>query len=192
MNPLKTHGNGEKGNFIADTVHSVPLPENSLIHSAFTMTDLADAYATKLPAYVTGGAEEVARIILSRPAPWFRGLMRIRDLVMRCFGVKTSAQLRQEAVSRGSDHIDFFRIITRTPDEIILGANDRHLDFRLSILLRPHASGQGREVVVSTVVHCHNWVGRTYITLINPFHTLVVRSFLVRAANQPCVYIDGV
>jgi Protein of unknown function (DUF2867) len=37
--------------------------------------------------------------------------------------------------------------------------------------------------VVSTVVHCHNRLGRTYITLIAPFHRRVVEAGLRRAAR---------
>jgi hypothetical protein len=39
-------------------------------------------------------------------------------------------------------------------------------------------------VTVSSVVHCHNGVGRAYILLIRPFHKLIVRRSLARAARR--------
>jgi hypothetical protein len=164
-------------------VSAVAVPEHSLVRSAFKTTHLADAFATPLPAHFNGSAEDLARLILSSPAPWFHGLMRARDRIMSVFGVKTSAQLRDASVAQGFEHIDFFRILARTPDEIILGEQDSHLDFQLSVLIRSQASGLGREVVVSTVVHCHNALGRAYIAVISPVHKRVVRSFLLGAAK---------
>ncbi|MEO7642897.1 MAG: DUF2867 domain-containing protein, partial [Ramlibacter sp.] len=69
--------------------------------------------------------------------------------------------------------------------EIILGEDDSHLDFRVSVLVRPvpgEADG-AVQVVVSTVVHCHNLLGRSYLTLITPFHRQVVQAGLRRAAR---------
>jgi hypothetical protein len=39
-------------------------------------------------------------------------------------------------------------------------------------------------VVLTTVVHCHNLFGRIYLRVISPFHRLVVRSNLARAARK--------
>jgi hypothetical protein len=38
-------------------------------------------------------------------------------------------------------------------------------------------------LTLSTVVHCHNALGRTYIRVIAPFHRLIVKSCLRRAAR---------
>ena len=41
----------------------------------------------------------------------------------------------------------------------------------------------GRELVVVTVVHCHNWLGRTYLAAITPFHRVIARASLEQAAR---------
>ena len=68
--------------------------------------------------------------------------------------------------------------------EIVLGEDDKHLDFRLSLLCSP-ASAQSpqRRLILSTAVHCHNRLGRFYITLIAPFHRRIVRACLRQAAR---------
>jgi hypothetical protein len=35
-----------------------------------------------------------------------------------------------------------------------------------------------------TVVHCHNWLGRTYLAVISPFHRAIVRATLRRTARR--------
>ena len=69
--------------------------------------------------------------------------------------------------------------------EIILGENDSHPDFRVSVLqqTRNTHDGRTRYLILSTVVRCHNRLGRFYILAIAPFHRLVVRSTLQRAAR---------
>ena len=37
---------------------------------------------------------------------------------------------------------------------------------------------------MTTAVHCHNLFGRVYLFVISPFHRLVVRSALARAAAR--------
>nr|WP_233286857.1 DUF2867 domain-containing protein [Bradyrhizobium oropedii] len=40
-----------------------------------------------------------------------------------------------------------------------------------------------RELVADTVVHCHNRLGRIYLTTISPFHRMIVRASLEQAAR---------
>ena len=62
-----------------------------------------------------------------------------------------------------------------------MGGDDQHLDFRVAVLVRTDAQG-GRELVVVTVVHCHNRLGRTYLAVISPFHRVIARASLEQAA----------
>jgi hypothetical protein len=64
-----------------------------------------------------------------------------------------------------------------------MGENDRHLDFRVAVLVRTDAQG-GRELIVVTVVHCHNRLGRTYLAVIAPFHRTILRANLERTARM--------
>ena len=92
-------------------------------------------------------------------------------------GVKSSGEVRR--LRGGRDRIDFFPVLACSANEIILGADDRHLDFRLSLLRRPAAQGMP-VLIATTVVHCHNRLGRWYLAAIMPFHRLIVRSSLRR------------
>lgn len=166
-------------------VRAVALPAESDIAHLFAGAHLADAFAITLPADAPQDTELLARAVLGDPAPWFRALLACRDAIVGPFGVKTSARIRRELGRGGSaTHIDFFPIVARHPKELIVGEEDRHLDFRASLLQRASADGQGRELVMTTAVHCHNLFGRVYLFVISPFHRLVVRSALARAAAR--------
>ncbi|WP_102225369.1 DUF2867 domain-containing protein [Acidimangrovimonas sediminis] len=166
-------------------IRQVPCPTDSAISGWLPGADLADAFAVDLTsADAARGIEALARSTLGHPAPWIRLLLSVRNTAMRPFGVKTSAQLQQQAESAGAEHIDFFRVIEKSGSEMVLGEDDRHLDFRASLLLRPARDGAGSELVATTVVRCHNLTGRAYLFAIAPFHRQVIRSNLTAAAGR--------
>lgn len=162
----------------------VDFPAESQLRGQYPSPNLADAFAIRLPAGTIADPEALARFAFGRQAPWVRKLMRLRDLIMGCFGVKTSRQLR----GGGAGRVSIFRIYAVQAAEIILGEDDKHLDFRLSVMHRIDpalsASGEpGAYLVVATVVKCHNFLGRLYIGVIAPFHRLIVMATLRGAAR---------
>ena len=163
-------------------VRRVAAPADSMIASLFAGADLLDAYAIVLPETVSHDVGQLARTVLGQPAPWFRLLIRLRDAAVAGFGVKTSRQLRAEA--NGGEHINFFSVRARSTRELVVGEDDRHLDFRVSVLLRPYPAGSGMELVTTSAVHCHNSLGRAYLAGIRPVHHLIVRSNLERAQRR--------
>ena len=56
-------------------------------------------------------------------------------------------------------------------------------DYPLNVVVRTGAAG-GRELVVVTVVHCHNRLGRMYLAVIAPFHRTILRANLERAVRE--------
>ena len=169
---------------VAAGVREVPLPAESGVASWFD-GDLADAFAVPIDAAdVAKGIDNLARSALGDPAPWIRLLLGLRDALVAGFRVKTSQEVRRAAIADNAERIDFFRILARSDRELILGEDDRHLDFRLSLLLRARPDGSGDELVATTVVRCHNALGRVYLALIAQFHRLVVISNLSRASNK--------
>ncbi|WP_434111323.1 DUF2867 domain-containing protein [Paraburkholderia caffeinilytica] len=167
------------------SVRSVALPAESSVTRLYDAPDLADAYAIRLPDDAIDDPELLARFVFAHQPGWIAKLLELRDALVARFGLKTSKQLRMENPPGSRERVDFFRIYTRSAREIILGENDSHLDFRVSILqqTRDTREGSARYLILSTVVHCHNGLGRFYIFAIAPFHRLVVRSSLRRAAR---------
>ncbi|MEP7157115.1 MAG: DUF2867 domain-containing protein [Betaproteobacteria bacterium] len=167
------------------TVTQIPLPRESSVREVYPATNLADAFAIALPPGTTGDPEVLARFIFAQTSRWISGLMAVRDAIVGPFGLKTSGQLKMNG-DAGPQRVGIFRIYGTTAHEIILGEDDSHLDFRLSVLHQMHPSQPATcppRLIISTVVHCHNALGRAYIFVIAPFHRLIVQSMLRRAAR---------
>jgi hypothetical protein len=162
----------------------VTLPAESRITHAYESVNLADAYSIRLPPSASADPEVLARFLFTQRAPWIGRLMKVRDTLVASFGLKTAKHLASLGGVSGRKRVGIFKIYSTSETEIVLGEDDKHLDFRVSVLCSSERTpGDGRRLVVSTVVHCHNRLGRTYVVLIAPFHRLVVQSSLRRAAG---------
>jgi hypothetical protein len=163
---------------------AVSLPPESGVADAYASTNLADAYSIELPGGASTDPELLARFIFAQQPSWVGSLMAVRDAVVGKLGLKTAKQLAALGAAAKTDRVGIFRIYSKGPMEVVLGEDDKHLDFRVSVLcsLQPSPEGK-RRLTLSTVVHCHNRLGRLYIFVIAPFHRLVVRSSLDRAAR---------
>jgi len=134
--------------------------------------DYADAYTSALPAGASHDPAELARTLLGAGSETQRRLMRQllrgRDRFARLAGLKPA-----DRPSGG-----LFPILTNAPDLIVMGMNDRHLDFRL-LLAR-----QDDHVVVTTLVKRHNALGTAYFTLVRPAHQALVPRLLHSATSR--------
>jgi hypothetical protein len=163
--------------------HAAPIPSDCVLAPLYAGADLLDAYAIHLPQGASDDPEVLARVAFERPAGWIRALTWVRDRVMAMVGVKSSREIGAAAATRGLQLIGFFPVLSKSAGEMVLGGDDRHLDFRVAVLVRTDAQGK-RELVVVTVVHCHNRLGRTYLTVIAPFHRTILRANLERTVRM--------
>ena len=149
-------------------------PTESRISDWYAGASLADSFAVTLPPAAPTDVDTLATLLFADPPLWFTILLAIRDRVVTLFGVKASHALV------AADHIAFFPVLSRSPDEITIGVDDSHLDFRGSVLLRRPE----RLLVLTTAVRCHNLLGRAYLAVILPFHILVAKSLLRRLRSR--------
>lgn len=162
----------------------VPPPPDSQLAPGYAAANLADAFAIALADDAPDDAMALARAVLAHPPGWFRALLAMRDAAVKPFGIKTSAAMRDHLAAAGVPHVDIFRVLSVSPAEVIFGEQDRHLDFKLSILIRRIDGSPHREAIATTVVNCHNLLGKVYLGAILPGHVLVVRSHLAAAAKR--------
>jgi hypothetical protein len=162
----------------------VALPAQSGIAHVYSSMNLADAFAIRLPLSASSDPDLLARFIFTHQPSWIGKLTRVRDVIVACFGLKTSKRLATLAGDAKNGRVGIFKIYSTNETEIVLGEDDKHLDFRVSVYCSvAPAPENGRQLTLSTVVHCHNLLGRAYILVIAPFHRMVVRASLRRAAS---------
>ena len=145
-------------------IRSTDLDTDSTLRNRFAEGDFLDCYsvASNLPA------RQAAEIITAFPG-WVRFLVALRGLMVAPFGLRARGPSAR-------DQIGEFPVEIETPDEVIAGFNDRHLDFRISVRSRDG------EVSLATWVRRHNLSGRLYLALILPFHIAIARNALARVA----------
>lgn len=119
-------------------------------------------------------AADAARIALGDAMPgWVVGLLRLRNFIVGLIGLKGAGPGSND---NGSRSIGGFPIVSETPQKVVLGFNDWHLDFRIVVEAVPQ--GSGTDLSLMTLVRRKHWFGRLYIFLITPFHVLIVRQSL--------------
>lgn len=119
-------------------------------------------------------AADAARVALGAEMPgWVAGLMRLRNFIVGFVGLKGAGPGADADQGRS---IGGFPIVRETPEKLILGFNDWHLDFRIVVEATPQPSGTA--ISLTTLVRRKHWFGRIYIAVITPFHILIVRQSL--------------
>lgn len=146
----------------------------SLPHPALPGADWGDCFerCVNQPGLT---AEVAARSAFERMPKWVGGLMALRNLLVKPFGLKGDP----EAASQGSARVGIFPVLSNMPEQCVLGFDDRHLDFRIVVETDPLPDSQ-TAVRMMTLVKRHNLLGRTYLAGIMPFHKLIVKSALSR------------
>jgi hypothetical protein len=160
---------------------AVTLPAHSAVRHAYRSVQLADAYAIDLPPGAASDPEVLGRFLFSHQPAWIGALMRLRDAIVALFGIKTAKKLKNAASGPRASRVGIFKVYSIDDSEMVMGEDDKHLDFRVSVL-RTAFPGGGARLTVSTVVHCHNMLGHSYLLVIAPFHRMVVKAVLRRAA----------
>ncbi len=165
-----------------DTVNKprqVRIPAGSLVETAFATNDYADAYAIRLPTGTATDVDAVTRTLFLAGPHWVDRLLDLRNNIVRLIGLKTpprGAQKPQTITLQSGSVAGLFHVLARNDDEILLGEDDRHLDFRLSVLIRRR---QGVAwAIVSTVVRFNGLLGRAYFVPVRPFHQRIVPAML--------------
>ena len=125
----------------------------------------------------TINARQAAERMMARQPRWAEALVSLRNLLVAPLGMKTSGY--NPAAPR--DMIGIFPVVSETPDRLVAGFNDSHLDFR--VVVDVTMPGGVRQVTATTLVKTHNWLGRTYLAVIMPFHRLIVPALLRQVAG---------
>ena len=147
-------------------VKTAHLPTDSLLGARVYPGDFLDCYAIASNMSPRRAAEIIADV----PA-WARLLLAVRRALIAPFGLSNDGP-------QATDKIGIFPVEVETRQELIVGFDDRHLDFRVSVL------AQNGCVFLATWVHPHNFGGRLYLAAIMPFHKLIVRNALARVARR--------
>lgn len=143
-----------------------------------------DAYKSRFPD--PGDAiniQQIGKLFFSGGPEWLNRLFALRNRLVKSIGLKVPdkkaerAQQLQNFRCEPGERMGLFQVIQRTGNEVVLGEDDQHLDFRVSLLLEKGSLGD-KELTISTLVKFHNRIGCLYFIPVRPFHRFIVPAML--------------
>ncbi|QXH59162.1 DUF2867 domain-containing protein [Pseudomonas maumuensis] len=167
--------------------HAAAIPADSLIAAHAGQAGFRHCRAIQLKDDGRPAMVHFLRLMTSMPA-WIDGLMVLRNRLVGLFGLKDLGRLTAIDPARAphdyqpGERVGIFTLVSNTVDEVLLVDRDQHLDVYIALMRRPLAEGSC-EVLVSTVVRTHNWLGRLYMLPVAPFHRLIAPIALRRLAG---------
>ena len=122
--------------------------------------------------------------VLAHHPWWIKAILIMRHRIAALCGlaVPTLSAVLRPAINdsyRVGETIGVWPIFALTEEELVAGRDNKHLDFRLSVLKEAGASAPC--AVISTVCVVHNWFGRVYLFFVVPFHKWGVRWLISNA-----------
>jgi len=153
-------------------------------------TQLPDAYYSDAYTYKEQSNMCAMQIWLSHIATipsWVNLLMTTRNNIVARLGLKHLGHIGDVDKNKAGseyqvgDRVGIFKVKMISDQEVILIDSDKHLDVQISI----YKAADGSQMVsASSVVHVHNFLGKTYMRLITPFHKLIVPATIKRAQSS--------
>lgn len=168
------------------TIHKTNLPSASLLHTPDQRQDYVDGYssAIELTPGQTLTIEDIAKAFFTSGPEWVENLFALRNRIVGRFGLKTGDASNNRQLLLGNftcdvgDKLGLFKVFAKNEQEVILGEDDKHLNFRVSLFIDEANNQRDKVLIISTVVTFHNWLGRLYFMPVKQFHRLIVPAML--------------
>lgn len=167
------------------------IPEDSSLYANHSEYNYIDSYEG-----IVNDKNNIVNIVdvgnaFLKPGPkWADSLFALRNKVVALFGLKTPNDIG-EIKKTGNykfepgERVGLFRVFSRTNNEIILGEDDKHLNFRVSLFLEEPKNNKTKKIItVTTIVIYNNWFGQLYFYPVKPFHKLIVQTGLKKNLQE--------
>jgi len=159
------------------------LPTNSLFNKG-SKPDYLDCFqliTSDKDNFITPSS--LGKSFFTSAPKWIQNLFEFREKLAKIVGLKTGKKKaeRQKALDafhcEPGQQLGLFKVLSKTDNEVILGEDDKHLNFRISITVE-RLNGDNKKVTLSTWVHFNNFFGKLYFIPVKPFHKLIVPSMM--------------
>lgn len=169
------------------TIKKTVLPQHSVLSTSEIKYDYADSYEGYfIDRRNDISAAQIGKAFFSSAPNWVSALFTVRNKVVKLFGLKvaeTTANkqaLLDKFTCSPNERLGLFKVFERTANEVILGEDDKHLNFRVSLLKADTNDANQKKLTVSTTVVYKNAFGSIYFLPVKPFHSIIVPAMLKR------------
>ncbi len=122
--------------------------------------------------------EEITYLIFNTKPYWMKFLYAMRNKIAPIFGLKRNIPKNYFEAYEVGGYIKSFKFFSITDKEVIIGADDAHLNFRLVV---GDQKSDIFNINLTTLVEYKNHKGKIYMDIIKPFHKLVIKRMLQSA-----------
>ncbi len=162
------------------------LPENSILNSNHKKYDYIDSFqGILLDCENKFKPLDIGKAFFTSGPKWVVKLFNLRNKIVSVFGLKTSGNVvdRQQQLDNfkcePGEQLGLFKVFIKTDNEVIIGEDDKHLNFRVSLFLDNSKTDKSiKDLTISTTVEFNNWFGRLYFLPVRPFHKFIVPTIL--------------
>lgn len=172
-------------------IKKAEFPEKSILSQGKKDFDYMDSFQGELANDGRNiDISEIGKAFFTSGPKWGKKMFAFRNKVMGLFGLKTGSENEKLQTEKSfecevGDRAGLFKVFDKTTNEIVLGEDDKHLDFRVSILIDKSKKGINKSsLTISTTVKFHNWLGVLYFLPVRPFHKLIVPAMLKNMIGQ--------
>jgi uncharacterized protein DUF2867 len=158
-------------------------PGSSTLSAEVRRAYFHDSYRATLRAPERSVVAIFFALFAHRPR-WMSVLLIVRNALAKLCGLEAPniSEIMRPAVKsqyRVGEKIGPWPVFFIAENELVAGRDNKHLDFRLSVL--KVKNGDTTDVIVSTICIVHNVFGRIYLFFIVPFHRVGVRALMANA-----------
>lgn len=162
------------------------LPYQSILKNDRVNYDFVDSFAGEFNNHKNNvSSAAVGKAFFTSAPNWVGKLFALRNKIVSLFGLKTSGNIHDRQTQldnfkcQEGEQLGLFKVFSKTENEVILGEDDKHLNFRVSLFIeKPTTTDNKNKLVISTTVKFHNAFGRMYFLPVRPFHKLIVPRIL--------------
>jgi hypothetical protein len=151
------------------------MPKTEGIKCALPKINFTDTFST---TNHLDDLNTVSKLVFGTMPKWVEVLMKLRNTIVKIFGLKAEKPEDFHPDFKIGGYVGFFQIFSIQKNEIMLGADDKHLNFRVSIY---NSNDNQFNIKVTTLVQYNNRFGRIYMAIVKPFHHLVVKRMVKQA-----------
>ena len=155
---------------------NLELTENE--RSWLSKIDFSDTFST---TNHIDNIEEISKLVFNTTPKWVKTLFAIRNKIAGMFGLKTELPEDYNEDFKVGGYVKFFKIFSISENEVVLGADDSHLNFRA---LLKNDNSKAYNIKVTTLVEYNNLTGKIYMGIIKPFHRQIVKRLVENAYNE--------
>ena len=163
-------------------IAQIAIPKNSIIEKSLPNIDYADCFSCQFTSIRSIHLDSIVRFLLNSQTWWSKNLMKLRNILVKPFGLKTDSDVQPIINFSKGKMTGFFKVLEINEEEVHLLASDKHLEACLSIIMSK--TNNHYEVSITTTVYFRNTLGHVYFFFIKPFHKLIVKSMLSRMVNH--------